>query len=116
LTRGSGRSRSSITDRAAGAAVDRVVDLVHGCTVHRSLKAKGYAIRAVGFAIYGCGRTHTTDGGARPTCGGARPGLHRKFVGDLDLGALVHGFECGFVLHEVEELANLSRPKGWWLG
>jgi hypothetical protein len=43
--RGGAGSQPFITDRVAGAAMTQpwtaLVDLVHGCTVHRSLKAKG---------------------------------------------------------------------------
>jgi hypothetical protein len=55
VDQGLGRSRSFITDRAVDATVDRVVDPVNGCTVHRSLKAKGYTIRAVDLGSGGPG-------------------------------------------------------------
>jgi hypothetical protein len=84
------------------------VDLVHGCTVNQP---KGYPlqlIRALDLQSGGQGdlkvdvRRRTAE-----DC--------RRLAGVARSRALVHGFECGFDLREVEEHANLSSPKGWRL-
>jgi hypothetical protein len=84
--------------------------MVHGSMVDRGKGVYPDLICVVHLRLSGWGSPRAAS--ARQRFTGTSPEVRRQ----PRSWALVHGFKFGFVLREVEELVNLSRPKVWRLG